>query len=79
MRLILLSALFFLSLGARGAVAETFSLPLDCEIGQICIVQNYVDLDPGPGVRDPMCGPLTYDGHDAVSYTHLTLPTKRIV
>jgi murein DD-endopeptidase MepM/ murein hydrolase activator NlpD len=24
---------------------------------------NFVDLDPGPGVRDYMCGTQTYDGH----------------
>ena len=38
-------------------------LPVDCEIGAACVVQNYVDLDPGPGARDHACGPLTYDGH----------------
>jgi hypothetical protein len=27
-------------------------------------VQNYFDLDPGPGRLDPGCGRLSYDGHD---------------
>jgi hypothetical protein len=38
-------------------------LPIDCEIGRACIVQNYVDRDPGSGARDYRCGLLTYDGH----------------
>ena len=39
-------------------------LPVDCEMGRLCLVQNYVDLDPGPDARDYTCGPLTTDGHD---------------
>ena len=38
-------------------------LPVACEIGPDCIVQNYVDQDPAAGVRDHTCGPLSYDGH----------------
>ena len=38
-------------------------LPVACEIGPVCVVQNYVDQDPGPGARDHTCGPLSYDGH----------------
>ncbi|MBE3637549.1 M23 family metallopeptidase [Mangrovicoccus algicola] len=37
--------------------------PVDCEPGRDCHVQNYVDRDPGPGIRDVACGPLSYDGH----------------
>jgi len=45
--------------------AENFQLafPVDCTLGQDCIIQNYVDLDPGEGWRDYQCGFLTYDGH----------------
>lgn len=39
------------------------AFPVDCTLGQDCIIQNYVDLDPGPGWRDYNCGSLTYDGH----------------
>ena len=38
-------------------------LPVDCEMGRVCVVQNYVDQDPGPAARDHTCGPLAYDGH----------------
>jgi len=37
--------------------------PLDCSLGQDCVVQQYMDRDPGPGALDFTCGPLTYDGH----------------
>lgn len=45
--------------------AEPFSLafPVDCSLGQDCIIQNYVDIDPGSGWEDYNCGSLTYDGH----------------
>ena len=44
--------------------APSLALPIACEIGKTCIVQNYVDHDPGqPGARDYRCGLLTYDGH----------------
>ena len=43
--------------------APVLSLPIACEIGAACIVQNYVDRDPGPAARDYHCGFLTYDGH----------------
>jgi Peptidase family M23 len=38
-------------------------LPIACAIGDGCIVQNYVDRDPGEGAFDYRCGHLTYDGH----------------
>lgn len=44
------------------SAAPEFSLPLAC--GSVaCIVQNYVDRDPGRDQRDYRCGPLSYDGH----------------
>lgn len=55
-----------LCLAASAAQAQTppsLSLPLECEIGKVCVVQNYVDRDPGPAARDYRCGRLTYDGH----------------
>ena len=38
-------------------------MPVECELGPVCVVQNYVDHDPGPAARDYRCGFLTYDGH----------------
>lgn len=57
-------------LAADGALsaeeAPRLSLPVACEVGRDCFVQNHVDLDPGPGVRDFACGAATYDGHKGV-------------
>ena len=45
------------------ASAFELSLPIECEPGAGCIVQNLVDADPGPGRADAFCGVATYDGH----------------
>jgi murein DD-endopeptidase MepM/ murein hydrolase activator NlpD len=69
MRSLVSSALvFLLTVGAAAAVdavsAPILELPVACQIGAACVVQNYVDQDPGPGARDHTCGPLSYDGHE---------------
>ena len=50
-------------LAAPVQAAPVLSLPIECEIGAACVVQNYVDRDPGPAARDYRCGFLAYDGH----------------
>lgn len=59
--LILVAALPLL-LGAAGDVPELV-LPIACKLGVNCAVQNYVDVDPSPGVKDFHCGQRTYDKH----------------
>ena len=49
--------------GAAAAQQPSFSLPFDCATAPSCLLQNYVDLDPGPERNDPFCGAATYDGH----------------
>ena len=39
-----------------------------CRPGTDCWVVNYVDLDPGPGVRDFRCGRASYNGHKGVDF-----------
>ena len=39
------------------------AFPVDCTLGHDCVIQNYVDLDPGTGWHDYQCGFLSYDGH----------------
>jgi hypothetical protein len=66
MRPLAFSICFAVLVFVQGAAAQTLpplELPVDCEIGAACVVQNYVDQDPGPGARDHVCGPLSYDGH----------------
>lgn len=53
-------------MAASDAVAIEFGIPLDCD-GR-CLLQNYVDRDPGSGVRDHSCGTATYDGHKGVDF-----------
>lgn len=71
---LLLTALW--PLGAALAEAPRFELPIDCRVGEVCVVQNYVDEDPGPGRQDYACGRLTYDGHDG---TDIRLPDYRMM
>lgn len=55
----------FALLPAGKAQANDFrlELPAKCELGVTCFFQNFVDLDPGPDIRDPWCGKAAYDGH----------------
>jgi murein DD-endopeptidase MepM/ murein hydrolase activator NlpD len=50
-----------------------FGLPVDCVMGEVCSVQNYIDHDPGPGWADHTCGPLSYDGHRGID---IRVPTQ---
>jgi hypothetical protein len=52
-----------LTVPAAAEPAEHLALPIGCAPGVDCWVLRYVDHDPGPGVRDFMCGGLTGDGH----------------
>lgn len=58
-----------LTLAAPVAAGDVvLSLPIDCDLGQNCYVQHYVDLDPGPDVLDFQCGDLTYEGHKGTDF-----------
>jgi hypothetical protein len=50
------------------AAPPGLSLPIDCEIGSGCQIQNYADHDAGPGARDFSCGGRTYDGHKGTDF-----------
>jgi murein DD-endopeptidase MepM/ murein hydrolase activator NlpD len=52
--------------GPGASVPPVLQLPLACDAGKGCVVQHYVDHDPGPGTRDFRCGHRTYDGHDGI-------------
>ncbi|MDP3856078.1 M23 family metallopeptidase [Phenylobacterium sp.] len=53
------------------------SLPLACVVGESCEVQNHVDADPGPGVKDYRCGPQTYEAHGGVDIRLLDMAAQR--
>lgn len=48
-------------------------LPIRCTPGHDCVIQNYVDHDPGPGWSDYACGRLSYDGHDGTDFRLFSL------
>jgi hypothetical protein len=56
-------ACLILVLTAAPAGAFEIGLPIGCDIGNDCFIQNYVDRDEGPGAQDYACGSETYDGH----------------
>ncbi|HEY8618098.1 M23 family metallopeptidase [Phenylobacterium sp.] len=53
------------------------ALPIACELGRTCEVQNYVDLDAGPGVKDYRCGTAAYDKHSGVDIRILDVAAQR--
>ena len=50
------------------AFSQSFGIPLACDLGRDCFVQQFADMRPGPGSDDPFCGPATYDGHDGTDF-----------
>ena len=71
-------ALFALALSCAAPAVSAqdiaLSLPIDCDLGRDCFIQQYKDRDPGDGARDYTCNGLSYDGH---SGTDFALPTRR--
>jgi hypothetical protein len=61
------------------ATAQTIELqlPIDCEVGRTCFIQNYVDHDSSAEARDYQCGTLTYDGHNGTDFRLPTLAPQR--
>lgn len=74
-----LSIAVFSGLATHVEAEEPFSLslPVDCEIGKTCFVQNYVDNDPGSGRQDFQCRAMTYDGHEGTDFRVLSLVEQR--
>jgi hypothetical protein len=58
-----LTALVLAAAPVAAADAPRLSLPIDCEPGKTCYVEDYVDADPGPGKRDYMCGLKSRENH----------------
>lgn len=51
-----------------GAAPPVLGLPIQCHLGVDCHIQNYVDRNPGAGLRDYACGTLSYDGHAGTDF-----------
>ncbi len=76
-RLLIVLALLLSPLAALAQDAPAFVVPLACEVGRDCFVQQYFDHDPGPQAQDFTCGPLSYDGHDGTDIRARTLTQMR--
>lgn len=72
-----LPCLFLISADAKAQDVPVLQFPVDCTPGVSCVVQNYVDHDQGPGMRDYACGEQTYDGHDGTDIRLLTTQAMR--
>ncbi len=73
-RSVCVAALLTLAAAPAAADAPRLALPLDCEAGTTCYVQNFVDVDPGPGNQDYLCGSATYDTHTGTDIRVLNMP-----
>ena len=69
-------ALPLLAVGPQSAVAGdgtiSLGLPVDCAIGERCVVQFHVDRRAGPEIGDYRCGRLSYDGHRGTDFRVLS-------
>lgn len=52
----------------RLAAQPVLGIPLKCEFGRDCFVQNFVDHDASPNRRDFTCGKRTYDTHNGTDF-----------
>lgn len=54
---------------APSSWAIEFGMPIDCEYGKDCFIQNYKDVNPAKDARiDYNCGQLTYEGHSGTDF-----------
>ena len=66
MRLICATILSLVAQTATGDIS--LALPIDCELGETCHIQQTVDHDPTESAFDFTCGLLTYDGHKGTDF-----------
>jgi len=59
------------------AAPPVLGLPINCQVGVDCYIQNFVDHDHGPGWRDYTCGSLSYDGHNGTDFGVADLVTMK--
>lgn len=69
MRALLLALALLAGFPSPNASAQEFQIPIECSVGEVCVVQNYADANPAANAAaDPQCGPLAYDGHDGLDF-----------
>ncbi|KIC50338.1 M23 family metallopeptidase [Tateyamaria sp. ANG-S1] len=71
-------AALILSLAAPVAAGDiSLSLPIDCDLGRDCFIQQYVDHDPSRGAMDYRCSSLSYDTHQGTDFALRSLDQMR--
>lgn len=71
MRPFLVAACLLVTPGTVSAVE--LGLPAQCTPGKDCFLQQFPDMDPGPGATDPFCGIATYQGHKGTDLRILSM------
>lgn len=72
-----LAVLLASALRAFAQEPPLLELPIACEVGRTCFIQNYVDADPSPSAKDYECGSLSYDGHNGTDFRLLTMAAQQ--
>lgn len=47
-------------------------MPLDCVLGETCVIEDYPDVDPSEAATDYRCGLKTRDGHSGTDFALLS-------
>ena len=59
------------------APALILQVPVACEVGRTCFLQQYPDHDSGPGAADYQCGPKSYEGHSGTDFRLPSVAAQR--
>ncbi|HEV7257016.1 MAG TPA: M23 family metallopeptidase [Bosea sp. (in: a-proteobacteria)] len=73
------AGLAFVLAFATSATADEpplFQMPVACEIGRSCFIQNYVDSDPTASAKDYECGTRSYDAHNGTDFRLTTMSAQ---
>ena len=52
-------------------------IPIDCVIGETCVIEDYPDIDPSDAAADYRCGLKTQDGQNGTGFALLSLEQMR--
>jgi len=62
--------------GAADEIIQ-FKMPVACEVGRTCYLQNYVDVDPTPSAKDYKCGTRSYEAHNGTDFRLPSMKSQR--
>jgi murein DD-endopeptidase MepM/ murein hydrolase activator NlpD len=66
--LLLAAAVFALLPDSSFAAPPELEIPIACEVGRTCFIQNYVEHVTPEGSRDHACGSRTYHAHNGTDF-----------